>query len=152
MIQRIQSLYLFLSVVFLALALFVPLANYEIDGTVVGGFDLLAFSPDSEVLSLPVSVLLLVGIMTAILSIFQFVNRKLQMNLVRASMAFAALSFVLFGVLHYQMIASLKEVGELAISYSFTVVTPILAIIVQWLALKAIKKDDDKIRSVDRLR
>ena len=53
---------------------------------------------------------------------------------------------------HYQKIERLKALGEVTMSYGFPIIFPVVNLILLWLAHRGVKKDEDLIRSVDRLR
>lgn len=59
----------------------------------------------------------------------------------------------LFSWLHYNLIEAIKSTQpEVEIGYGIAVIFPVLSIVLVWLAKKGIKKDDDLVRSADRLR
>jgi cytochrome bd-type quinol oxidase subunit 2 len=83
----------------------------------------------------------------AFVTIFIFKNRKLQFVLNRLNII---LNFILLGVLVY---LSLNLSGETAVSEKgIGMFLPIISIVFLVLANKAIKKDEDLVKSVDRLR
>lgn len=136
MIQRIQSIYL-LIVVFLNAAMpwWFPLWKTE-TGTAVFAmekpfvFGAFCFS----------------GLL-ALIAIFMFKNRKFQFVLGRLNIV---LNFVLLGFFVYWL---LMMPGEMQISEKgILVFVPLVAIVFLALANKAIKKDEDLVKSVDRLR
>jgi hypothetical protein len=83
----------------------------------------------------------------SIISIFMYKNRKSQFILGRLNII---LNFVLLGFIVYQ---SLNISGETAVSEKgIGMLLPIVSIVLLALANKAIKKDEDLVKSVDRLR
>jgi hypothetical protein len=83
----------------------------------------------------------------SLISIFSFKNRKSQFVLGRLSII---LNFILLGVFVYQ---SLNLSGETNVSEKgIGMLLPIFSIVCLVLANKAIKKDEDLVKSVDRLR
>ncbi|MDP4935724.1 MAG: DUF4293 domain-containing protein, partial [Salibacteraceae bacterium] len=85
-------------------------------------------------------------------AIFLFKDRKKQMKYVRFAMIFAVVIFLNFGLLHFVNIQNLTAVGKLQMSYGIPAALLLVNLVLYWLANKAIKKDDDLVRSVDRLR
>ena len=80
-------------------------------------------------------------------SVFKFKQRLHQFVLNRLSII---LNFVLVGVFAYQ---SLNLPGEASASQKgIGVLLPIISIVLLVLANKAIKRDEDLVKSVDRLR
>ncbi len=143
MIQRIQTIYLFLaSVVSGGLIFIFNLWNTIKEEIFV--VDLFY----KEVITL--KVIPLMFIMSAILSliaIFLFNNRKLQFVIGRIIIL---INLFLLGLLIY---LSLTLSGETLVSEKgIGMFLPILVILLIVLANKAIKKDEDLVKSVDRLR
>lgn len=136
MIQRIQSIYLLVVVLINgALPFWLPLWTddqsnpvYAQDGLLVlGGFGL-------------VTVL-------ALCAIFMYKNRKNQFVINRLNMIF---NLFLLGFFVYR---SLTISGETNVSEKgIGMLLPIVSIVFLVLANKAIKKDEDLVKSVDRLR
>ena len=136
MIQRIQTLYLFLAAVITAGLIFVFHLWTNNEGAKVFALDnytYLGMFFGSALLSL--------------ISIFSFKNRKFQFVLGRLNII---LNFILLGVFVYQ---SLNVSGETNVSEKgIGILLPIFSIVCLVLANKAIKKDEDLVKSVDRLR
>lgn len=137
MIQRIQSLYLILAfVVVLVLPHYIPLWKE-------GNGNDYYFVASNLFLSLTgISSLLL------IITFLSFKKRQLQFVLNRLNII---LNLILLGLFVYR---SLNVSGEtLAVSEKgIGMFLPIVAIVLLVLANKAIKKDEDLVKSVDRLR
>ncbi len=83
----------------------------------------------------------------SLIAIFMYKNRKSQFVLGRLNII---LNFILLGFFVYQ---SLNISGETAVSEKgIGMLLPIVSIVFLALANKAIKKDEDLVKSVDRLR
>ncbi len=83
----------------------------------------------------------------SLISIFMFKNRKLQFVLGRLNII---LNLILLGLFVYQ---SLNLSGETNVSEKGVgMLLPAISIVFLVLANKAIKKDEDLVKSVDRLR
>ena len=136
MIQRIQTIYLLLSAAVSAGLIFVLhlwTNSKEIQVFAKDEYLYLGLFLGSAVLSL--------------ISIFTFKNRKFQFVLGRLNII---LNFILLGFFVYQL---LMPPGESHISEKGVgIFIPILSIVLLVLANKAIKKDEDLVKSVDRLR
>lgn len=136
MIQRRQSLYL-LIVVLLNAVIFnlVEPASYDMSNVL------------GEHAILMISLLFAASSLLAFISIFLFKNRKLQFVLGRVNIL---LNFVLVGVFVY---GSLNLPGETSFSEKgIEMLLPIISIVFLVMANKAIKKDEDLVKSVDRFR
>jgi len=87
------------------------------------------------------------SIVLTIISILNFKKRQLQFVLNRLSII---LNFVLLGIFVYR---SLILAGETLISEKgIRVLLPVISVVFLVLANKAIKRDEDLVKSVDRLR
>lgn len=136
MLQRIQTIYLFLAALISGvLIFFVSLWSNEAGESVFVEEVLIAMG------------LFLGSAVLSFISIFLFKNRKLQFVLGRINIL---LNFFLLGVFVYW---SLSVPGEMEISEKgIGMFIPVLSIVFLVLANKAIKKDEDLVKSVDRLR
>ena len=135
MLQRIQTLYL-LIVLIISSGLIFAFNLWTIDEVEVYAIDnILAFS-----------LFMLSGVL-ALASIFMFKNRKSQFVLGRLNII---LNFFLLGFFVYR---SLNLSGETLVSEKgIGMFLPVLSIVFLVLANKAIKRDEDLVKSVDRLR
>ena len=136
MIQRIQTLYLLIATAISAGLIFV--------------FDL--YTDKNKALVFAKDDYLYLGLflgsaLLSLISIFSYKNRKSQFVLGRLNII---LNFILLGVFVYQ---SLNLSGETLVSEKgIGLILPIFSIVFLVLANKAIKKDEDLVKSVDRLR
>lgn len=136
MLQRIQTIYLFLAALASAGLIFVFGLWEDQAGKVVYAQD-----------DLKVFGLFLVSALISFVTIFLFKNRKLQFVLGRINIV---LNLILLGLFVYW---SLNISGESNISEKgIGMLIPIISIVFLVLANKAIKKDEDLVKSVDRLR
>lgn len=136
MLQRIQTIYLLLAGLTSAGLIFVlHLWVVNEDERFFASDDVLYFG------------LFLGSAALSVLSIFMYKNRKSQFMLGRLNII---LNFILLGFFVYQ---SLNLSGETAVSEKgIGMFIPIISIVFLALANKAIKKDEDLVKSVDRLR
>ncbi len=136
MLQRIQTIYLLLAAGVSSGLIFVFHLWITND-------DIMVFAKDN-VLFL---TLFLGSAILSLASIFMYKNRKSQFILGRLNII---LNFILLGFFVYQ---SLSVSGETAVSEKgIGMLLPIVSIVFLALANKAIKKDEDLVKSVDRLR
>lgn len=151
MIQRIQSVYLFLVVLLSIAMLFVPLAEYslkEIQPNKVQ-FTLLGFhSQASNTLVLPALMVDLAIGLIALITIFLYKKRKLQMKLciLNVLLTLALVALIAYYVYNFNGYYVSNQ------DYLFGICLPVLMIIFLLLGRKAIKKDDELVRAADRLR
>ena len=88
----------------------------------------------------------IISAMMSLVSIFMFKNRMSQFIINRLNII---LNFILLIVFVY---SSLTTSGEMEVSEKGVGILPIISIVLLVLANKAIKKDEDLVKSVDRLR
>ena len=136
MLQRIQTIYLLIAAGVSAGLIFVFhlwITNESISVFAIDDMLYLGLFLGSAIVSL--------------IAIFMYKNRKLQFVLGRLNII---LNFILLGFFVYQ---SLNISGEAAVSEKgIGMFLPIVSIVFLALANKAIKKDEDLVKSVDRLR
>ena len=142
MIQRIQSIYL--TIVF-TLSAILPLVFklWDDSNKEVYALELLS---DLSIIAKLVPVFFLISALLAMFSIFKYQNRQLQFVLGRIIIL---INLFLLGILIY---LSLNIPGEASSEKGIGMFIPIVAILFAVLANKAIKKDEDLVKSVDRLR
>lgn len=136
MIQRIQTVYLIVSALVMgALFLWFPTILGEDGAVLIDRSEPLVFG------------LIFFSIVLSIISILSFKKRQTQFVLNRLNIIS---NFVLLGVFVYR---SLTLSGETLVSEKgIGVFIPIISIVFLVLANKAIKRDEDLVKSVDRLR
>jgi len=137
MVQRIQTLYMCFSIILTGFLGYVfPLWTFD-NGKIF------FFAMDFKYLALS-------GAATAVvaMSLISFKNRKQQFVMNRLGMI---LNLILLGLLIYR---SLNLSGEtpLVSEKGIGMLLPIFSIVMLVLANKAIKKDEDLVKSVDRIR
>ena len=144
MIQRIQSLYLFISAINSLGFIFVFALWKNVNE--IEFFALNLFDESNLAFKIVPILFLLSGLMSLI-SLILYKTRLKQFILNRFNIL---INLILLGVLIYHLLtlSGEAEVSEKGIG----VVLPIIAIVLLVLANKAIKKDEDLVKSVDRLR
>ncbi|CAM1370038.1 conserved membrane hypothetical protein [Tenacibaculum litoreum] len=144
MIQRIQSIYLLVAGIISGglTFLFSLWSNSQTNAIYI--LDL--FSGNS-ILEKSIPVLFFISALVSFVTIFLFKNRQLQFVLNRLNIL---INLFLLGVLIYlsQTLSGEALVSEKGIGMFF----PIIVILLLVLANRAIKKDEDLVKSVDRLR
>lgn len=140
MIQRIQSIYLFIT------ALVYGIGSFLIPEWNFAGVDL-AIGYDESLVSY---AYLLLAIFAFII-IFLFRNRKLQTRLIRLNIL---MNLVLLGFFVYWFLnlPGEKDVQTFFSEKGIGILFPIISIVFLSMAGKAIQKDEDLVKSVDRFR
>jgi len=153
MIQRIQTLYLLAALGLVLCSFFLPIADLNgQDGTVFSlslqGFNN-PFSGNISGFSFRasqiVSVLLFVSL---IITVLLYRKRLVQLKLCYLNIF---LSVFLEALFIFLLIYS-KNAQNFIVSYKVTVIFPLFIAVMVYLANRSIKKDEDLVRSLDRLR
>ncbi len=153
MIQRIQTIFLFLALVSLALMFNFPLVRFA--GTPNVFYSVLEMKAEDgttfpmEGKYVIIGLLVLVMVLLVI-AIALFKNRKLQMNFTRIAIFF---NLGIVAALFYYISQNQTLIGNgYEMGYGIGYFLPLLAIGLSFLALHFIKKDEKLVKSVDRLR
>lgn len=146
MIQRIQSLWLFLAAMINGLLFLFPLYRYNFAGLLYAPWQV-----ERAVNFMPLFILAALVTMLPLIAIFFFGNRKRQRGLVVLSMVsvFAFLSVMMMHV------SNLKNGTPTVAHFEYLLpgfLVTIVALVFEVLALRGIRKDDKLIKSLDRLR
>lgn len=146
MIQRIQSIYLIVAAGLQTIFAFGT--YYVFNGKCLNGQGLfnsegVQLEGDSKTMALS---LIIAGL--SFVSLIAFKNRKLQIKLANGA-ALLVLAQIVFLILSYM---NLSEIDQNDLSVGFAVFLIPVAMFLNLLAVKAIKKDDELVRSVDRIR
>ncbi|MGY6648062.1 DUF4293 domain-containing protein [Wenyingzhuangia sp. IMCC45574] len=144
MIQRIQSIYLLL--VFVITAVVTNFVSFFELGDQGGAF-LTSILSNSSLLLKSIGVFNILSALLAIVALLGYKKRQSQFVVNRLNIL---INFYLLGVLLY---VSINLPGEMGISEKgIGLYFPILVIVLLVMANKAIKKDEELVKSVDRLR
>lgn len=145
MIQRIQSLWLFLAALAAAGLLYFNLYTYH---TLENAVDTSRQFKANDQYGLFVLAILL--IILPLVNIFLFKNRKRQKGLAMLGIV-VAIGFIALMIME---ITNLRDTTPPPSSGSYGVgaIMPILSIVFMFLALSGIRKDEKMLKSLDRLR
>ena len=137
MIERLQTIFLFLSaiqsiVIFIGVPLWIDTSGIQVD------------IKNNTLICLP----LILGCFMSLIIIFSYKNRLLQMKLCRINIIFNILIIALYVLLlSFNNFQSLLETN-----FRFGFFIPLINLLLITTALYYIKKDDDLIKSIDRIR
>lgn len=158
MLQRIQTVYLAIGAIACIALYFFPLANFY--NEVQGNYKFFichiqSMDPEpklnfSIIFSLPAIILTLASIIFSISTIFLFKKRWLQLRLISFNVITLT---VLILVLFFFYTAQLKTTTGADPEYTYPgMLLPVLSLVMLILANRAIRKDEQRVRSADRLR
>ncbi len=154
MIQRIQSVYLFLTALLASLFLKGSILTFNnISGRIRMNLTGISQANVNNTLHpgnnlVPLAVIIALIIIVAISAVFFFRKRKLQMKL---TVLLIILELVFAGALVYYAI-SVMNGFQAEITLNYKMFLPVIMIILSVLAYRGIRKDEDLVRSYDRLR
>lgn len=142
MIQRIQSIFLLLVVVIGIVSFFLPIASF----TSAGGTETLTtlWAYPYYILQTLTAIIILLAAYT----LFDFKHRRRQMRFCSAIVLLYVGYFCLYAGIG--LAAASEQQATFGVAYGIT--QPVINVILVLLAKRQIKKDDDLVRSADRLR
>ena len=144
MIQRIQTIYLLVATLLSGGAIF--LFDLWTNNEGIKFFVIDSFSSNNTLLVVMAILFFLSAVLTFV-TVFQYKKRQLQFVLGRLAIL---TNFILLGILVY---FSQNLSGEIIVSEKgIGLLIPVLTIVLVVMANKAIKKDEELVKSVDRLR
>ena len=152
MIQRIQTLYLSLVFFMMGFLIWLPIGSIIVSGkfysfSVKGIADMI----NGQIINHPwyFIVILLIILILQVVIIFSYKKRSLQMRITIINIILM-LGFMVLAWLFIQ--SSSKSLGNGVYSYEMAAIFPIVSIILDYLAYRHIRHDEDLIKSVDRIR
>lgn len=149
MIQRIQTIYLLLAIIFTALLWLEPF-DFSKNEIIDGLSPELADGEYNIYDNVTFQVLAALGILTSFIAVFLYRNRKLQIRISQISLILNMLLLIISIGLFYQGITSFKDTVSWSPSLGWFI--PIFSGICIILAIKLIQKDEKLVKSMDRLR
>jgi len=139
MIQRIQSLWLILA----AVAAFCTLKFSFYSGNMVGADLVKTFKPLLATSNIGILIITVAVGVAALIAIFLYKNRKLQLRITLAAMVLSLLTIVLY----YNQTLHFAE-GNYDLTALIALAVPVFLL----LAVKGIYNDQKLVKSLDRLR
>ncbi len=157
MIQRKQSVFLFLAFLLLLVDYFFPLSSFygEKDSVTLYLYKITSMVPDSTMpydfnFVLPLLILNSLSALMSFVIIFLYKNRKTQMKLVKLTLFLVVIYVGLFFLYYVDTLE--KYTGSIAEYNYISVISPLLAIVFLVFAYRGILSDEKLIKSADRLR
>ena len=146
MIQRIQTLYLLLVVVLTGLALWLPLVDFTVgaDTCTLTAFGL----KDAAGITLLPTVYLGVVLVT----IFLFKRRLVQIRLCAVELVLLIGAGAMMGIYFYLCNRYFADSEFYSHTLKISLVFPLVCLVFDLLALRAIFRDEKLVRSLDRIR
>jgi hypothetical protein len=154
MIQRMQTVYLLVVIILISLFYFLPFASFVIDQDMsIFHLSIEGLIPDAGGQKPLLRVIPLIFLLSTIivLSFTTILLFKRRMHQIRLCVIIIGLLVGLQGLLYYYASVSAHQLGCKA-SYSLVFIAPVIAVILTYLAIRRIAKDEALVRSSDRLR
>lgn len=147
MIQRIQTLYLLISAILVAFLFALPFAEIVKDGSIYL-FNFKGILLDGMLKENGMAISVLIGIILALhgFAILSYKNRIRQIRVIVFSILIMLGLFGMFFFFTYYTFSGAQ------ISFKISMVFPLVSIILDYLAIRSIGKDEALIRSIDRIR
>lgn len=152
MIQRIQTVFLAFAAILLMLPVFLnwnlaSTDSYQLNAVSI---DLITDGVTQGVMSsFPIAGAMMLSLFLTIYGIMQYKNRKFQIKLVQGALL---VLLAVGGLVFYYADKMGVLAAEGSVSYSPTLVILLVNVVLFFLAIRGIKKDDALVRSADRLR
>ena len=156
MIQRIQTIFLALVVIINVVSSFLPIMG--LSGTegdfIMNNYKTISAADGSILVkNMGVGVMQGLVLVVALVMIVMFKNRSLQIKLGKLNILLIALGIA--AIVMYSDIAK-SAIGQnpedVIVNFKLGAIVPVLSLILTYLAIRFIKKDDALVRSADRLR
>lgn len=152
MIQRIQTLYLLAVAALMAVATFAPLAYF-----VAGSEEYLlhAFALKSGASShstIYMGILVALSAIVPLVNIFFFKNRLLQIRLCAVELVLLVGSVAFMAIYYYLAQRFFADIAFHTQGFRIAIIFPLLALVLDYLAMRSIFKDEMLVKSLDRIR
>ena len=162
MIQRRQTIFMFLSAIISALLFFMPLISFNANGEVMR-FTIFGIENPIDTLTLsqsytwPLIVLTILMTLAPLVTIFLYKKRELQVRLCHLNMLvniiFIGLVFIYYESDVMSVIFAVEnDIYSLDVAYFIGMAFPLVNLVLEILAIRGIKKDIELLKSIDRLR
>jgi len=155
MIQRIQSLYLLLTTLLSLLFLNGPILSFiNTEGKEIylkaGGIFTSAGTgtPESIEKLIPLLILIILIPLISILAIFLFKQRKIQM---KVTLALVILILIFTGAGAFYSFRVIQNYDAMLVP-GYRMIIPVVLLVLSVMAYRGVKKDEELVRSYDRLR
>lgn len=152
MIQRIQTVYFALTAIVLLVAMFFPIALFgDAKREVWFYLHQIVVKENGAIHSTPINVLIplcVVIMITSIVSIFLYKQRKLQMRMA----IYNVIMLVFLNIFYLWNIIMLAQKNNLEYFIKIGALLPLISLILCFLAWWNVRKDEKLVNSIDRLR
>lgn len=147
MIQRIQTLYILVAAILVSTLFKLKLADLSVNNELLE-FYAKGITKGGEILFNGLPILLFTGLIVLlhVVVVFLYKKRILQIRILVFTII---LLLGLFGMFFYFTYTGFDDAS---VAFKVPVAFPVVAVVLDWLAIRAIGKDEALIRSLNRLR
>ena len=152
MIQRIQSLYLLAVAALMAAAVFTPLAYFAAG---VEEYKLYAFTlqgAQESYSTIYLGVIVALAAIIPFVNIFLFKNRLLQIRLCAVELMLLVGSAIFMAIYYFLSNRMFSQLEFSAHGFHIAIIFPLIALVLDYLAMRAIFRDEMLVKSLDRIR
>ena len=154
MIQRKQSVFLLISALLIISTLFIPFLQISDNtGSVcINAFEIANYESDilEESVSIKTIGITIIAIAIGIIvSIFLFSKRLLQIKIIRYAII---LKCTILAILAYYIYILSTTNATFSITPKTGTLFMVITLVLDWLAIRGIKKDDELVKSINRIR
>lgn len=152
MIQRIQSIYLLLAAICSLLSFYVDFASWGNPHAMGINACKVWSADDAATLGYPwgIMVFTFLSMGIALKAIFSYKNRRAQMKMTKAVIWLVLFNYIAIGAYTYTNFTRLS--GGTPLDIRPGIAFPLLTAIFAFLAYRGIRRDDELVRSADRIR
>lgn len=161
MIQRIQTVYLFIVCVLSLVCLFCGIGTYSAGGNTIAEFSNFTFNTYGDYKTYQsagpwaLGILLIVVAFLSIISIMLFNRRLRQLRLTIISSILLVgyiLVYAFFAYVYNEKLNLFAPCEDMLFRPAMTICMPLVSIILNFMAIHRIRKDEALVRSLDRIR
>ena len=154
MIQRIQSIYLFVAAMLFLFLFSNPIAQLQINESLLLELfhNKIMSVSDTQIEPIPtwpITILISIIIGIGLGTLFLYKKRSVQMRLCIFNIL---LMFGLVGLIWFFVKYTMNKLGGIDSVFLWPIVVPFISIVLTYLAYKGIQKDDALVKSYDRIR
>ena len=152
MIQRIQTLYLLAVAALMAAAIFTPLAYFAAG---VEEYKLYAFSlqgAQESYSTIYMGIIITLATIIPLVNIFLFKNRLLQIRLCAVELMLLVGSAIFMAIYYFLSNRMFSQLEFSAHGFHIAIIFPLIALVLDYLAMRAIFRDEMLVKSLDRIR
>lgn len=149
MIQRIQTVYLLVVAILMVIMMSSNIGHFYTDDSVISMSNLAVEQAEgvSDYTPWALYAILLVTAVAALGTVFLYKRRMLQIRICLFSMILLVAYYIVLGIFAWGV---LKSYGSF--TPALLICVPAISIILEWLAIRAIGKDEMLVKAYDRLR